>query len=916
MDNASRVPALDEHVYGAEVRIGRLLFRRERRGLWVPSNKRHLKNDEYWEEVTTRGPWTVRSRRKFLQIDDGKKAKSSEVETHDQSQDKSLSDSSGQDANEDAFESANGTSAAKEPGNKRVVLQTHSPFGTVTTFIRDPNVETPPEKEEPEPEYASLSSAESFCADSPLASDSAHDSSDEFWVSDETVNGSEDENGDKSDESASASDSDASSQSSPESKTEASTLSTSKAKKLLSSGRPPQESEADSNSKEESKETPQPVVAPLHQFSWRRWCDLCSRTVVSLEYRDLMQREHFYYQCSACGDPPVDSYDICSDCFNKGSWCKDDVHLLSKATFHVREKRITWQDGISKQAAVPVVTIVAESIAVKGRQTLHKPSFSYRRRWNSMLHESRSVIHPSLPLLVYPLDGREFLFGNLNDNTYFTHEVPFDSKETAETGGSTCVPISVNMRFSACGRYLHVVRFTARNDSAMLGPMRLYATLITIALSSKDICSGRPRTLGYRQGADLGVWLRLVSQMPFTVTWTTSDVFVSMSDSFLQVLRFPLRIEDNSVSSVTHATDGVSMLSQQVPLPRSALSRPIYFYPSTETKSARIILGAVAGPRPRSPVVVYLNIDNEVDWVKAQPGKISSIITNSLQVRPDAMIEEPYPDDDSHLVVRERDPDRVATLEPIQTCGIKDWLEAGFKRIGVYCPSCFDLGTQLAFLRPPPYMSVYNFDPSLQEDVKFKLHWKVKVQSLIEALKAGCQFCCYVATRMLSFSHVTHTTQYIGAGGTRCCPRGSTIKDPSTVQTVLDNLERIEWHVKPEDRMLIFECHPINQDLESMEFSKLAIRMPSMTVGAKGENAKFMPTLVMLRGENDEGETQTITSFIHSSLSKHGTPECVLEMYSLPGKPIDDTIILQHMLTSVFSSHKTTRHIISLTRGL
>lgn len=169
---------------------------------------------------------------------------------------------------------------------------------------------------------------------------------------------------------------------------------------------------------------------------------------------------------------------------------------------------------------------------------------------------------------------------------------------------------------------------------------------------------------------------------------------------------------------------------------------------------------------------------------------------------------------------------------------------------------------------------------------------------------------------MLSFSHVTHTTQYIGAGGTRCCPRGSTIKDPSTVQTVLDNLERIEWHVKPEDRMLIFECHPINQDLESMEFSKLAIRMPSMTVGAKGENAKFMPTLVMLRGENDEGETQTITSFIHSSLSKHGTPECVLEMYSLPGKPIDDTIILQHMLTSVFSSHKTTRHIISLTRGL
>ena len=111
-------------------------------------------------------------------------------------------------------------------------------------------------------------------------------------------------------------------------------------------------------------------------------------------------------------------------------------------------------------------------------------------------------------------------------------------------------------------------------------------------------------------------------------------------------------------------------------------------------------------------------------------------------------------------------------------------------------------------------MPFYFIDADVKDSTKYKMEWKVKLPVLIEALRAGCQFCCYVAIRLLSLSHIRHNSQFIGSDGVRCCAKGTITEKSEQIEKVIHNLQtKLEWQVEPEDRMIIFECAPLDQDV-------------------------------------------------------------------------------------------------------
>ncbi|XXH03771.1 hypothetical protein Hte_010177 [Hypoxylon texense] len=870
LDYPTQVPALNEYKYGTRVRVGSGLFLREKGGSWTLCPSDNSNRASFWEDITSNDSWIVWSRRQRRGFEAKFKATLSKHGKKPATPQSKSNETKGSDSDVDADADASSESDFDESDSNN--------------SFEERNM---------------VSSAEEFCAESALDIDFSDASSqDDPWFS-----AGSGHNSDSSDESDSQSDAASSSSSSSPSKPKRTGSSITSA---ASSDADDESSASGSDSDSDSEPDPSLQVRsrPRHQFSTSRYCDICGALVVPAENRQQGPRACTYYQCNPCGSRPWDSYDICSTCFDKGAWCMNGSHLLSKAVATYRDKQVIWEDGISQDAAMPLVNIVAEYrdrrlSSTKGQSDT--ASFRYTHRHQSMLHSSRPIIHPNLPLLVYPLDGREFLFGNLKENTFFTYEVPFEASETAETSGNTCVPIGVSMRFSSCGGYIYLTRITARNDSPLYGPLRLSASVLTIALSTKDACSKKPRILPYTQTIDLGTWPKLIMQLPYTITWTGSHVYVALSGDFLRVFRFTLHTTE-TIASITanevQATSGIFTLSKEVALPRSAQSRLVHFFPSKGKTSAKIVLGSSRGDDPQPPAVVYLKPGNVGDWVRAEEGRIDSV-TKSLRVRDDPLIEEPDVDDDYALVAKSSIDFSNPTASPVFDNRFRDWLEGGFRRKGIYCPSCFDLGVKLPILRLPNSIEMFVIGASeLPEDSKIKVEWVVKVPALIEALEADCQFCCYVACRLLTFNHIAHTGQFIGGKGPRCCSEGAATEDRKEVQEVLANLQRFDWKVPPEERVFKFVCQPLDQDPETQSFSKLSVRMPSVTVGNADTTAPFIPAMVTFSGVRESGETQTMTTFFYTPESSRGTPECVLELYTLPSDAAHEIMPTRPLATS------------------
>jgi hypothetical protein len=201
----------------------------------------------------------------------------------------------------------------------------------------------------------------------------------------------------------------------------------------------------------------------------------------------------------------------------------------------------------------------------------------------------------------------------------------------------------------------------------------------------------------------------------------------------------------------------------------------------------------------------------------------------------------------------------------------------------MFCPTCFHLGLNLYILALPPSSPCFPYGADIPE--KLNIPWEVKIPTLIDALHAGCQFCTYIACRLLSFTYVNITGQFLRTNGPRCCARGSLTEDLKGIQDVLSTVENIQWKVGREARVMQFNCRAVNQNSVSGSLSKVSISLPGLTSGNVNPDATFSPMMVEVQGTSQSGELTKITGFHYPPTSSQKTRECVLELHTLPGQP-------------------------------
>ena len=115
------------------------------------------------------------------------------------------------------------------------------------------------------------------------------------------------------------------------------------------------------------------------------------------------QRETWYH-CTICQH---NDYDLCHDCVKMGQWCWNKEHQL--------------YEEVSDEG---VVSVISWSRFVHGQEllifdttsTMEEPIFTHSLSESATLHQSAPVIHPLVPLVVWPICAEKLLFAHASQN--------------------------------------------------------------------------------------------------------------------------------------------------------------------------------------------------------------------------------------------------------------------------------------------------------------------------------------------------------------------------------------------------------------------------------------------------------------------------------------------------------------------
>lgn len=667
-----RAPPVADCIHGVSIRIGGVVFSRmspSNGGNWRVCESRNQRDGNlkrrttrlYWDNVMVHGPFKVLSRRVLVnpaslcsdtQQEDVAKRRQAESKARQTANGRSRDDSSG--LSEDSDEKL---------GNEL----TEGPSSSAEEYWTLGSAESNVDSAQDEDERVSTSTEQSegeASSGGRIEMDSDVDSNLDF---------EEDEASDKTSPNWDLSSDSGSATGKPSSRSS-----------LNSETSNPDEDaddEADSGDESDSDADQLPYQPGIvRQKCSSLQCDHCG---VLLNYYGRGTPGKPFYQCSSGVCARYQSWDICSDCFRKGLWCADKKHQMRLVV--VRKQVLVTLEILSREDSRTCVSIAVtrsrrdvlgsgEGQSPESREEsvfryTSDPSTSDSRA--NLLHSSGPVIHPTLPLLVYPLEGTKLLFANLDENTYLTYRVSYDETEKSSQGerDKHCpiATVSMGMHFSSCGRYLYVARVTAaanrvkaaaekssKRTSAAMGSTdrekadigakttaRLFLQIITVRLSHTNPCSGLPRTLTTRQGVALGTWqAAAVLMLPYKLTWTDRYLYVSMVSASLMlcIFRVPMASSSpESSSQIEGPAEETMSFARPVPLPRSARFRPVYFYPAVPDVTgscAKVILGSTHGDnagmgRAQPPAVVYLRTETgkggeaQVDWIPAEEAVLS-----------------------------------------------------------------------------------------------------------------------------------------------------------------------------------------------------------------------------------------------------------------------------------------------------
>ncbi|TFK72378.1 hypothetical protein BDN72DRAFT_836341 [Pluteus cervinus] len=199
-----------------------------------------------------------------------------------------------------------------------------------------------------------------------------------------------------------------------------------------------------------------------------------------------------------------------------------------------------------------------------------------------MLYGSPPMIHPERSLIVWPLGGGDVLFADFKANSYFVRKLRPSASFTRH--------ISMKLHFSPCGQFLHIASIEARSKpskSDKRPPLDLSLFLSTYKLSHRKT-TRCPPTLIHRAKLNVGSYTSItVSRLPFTLTWTPSELYFTQSDRVLRIFRVAL-FPDGPPGS----QPSIHVPSKPTFLPDTAVKREVFFFPPAGSKkTACIVVG-------------------------------------------------------------------------------------------------------------------------------------------------------------------------------------------------------------------------------------------------------------------------------------------------------------------------------------
>ncbi|KAL4876125.1 hypothetical protein BJY04DRAFT_231955 [Aspergillus karnatakaensis] len=206
--------------------------------------------------------------------------------------------------------------------------------------------------------------------------------------------------------------------------------------------------------------------------------------------------------------------------------------------------------------------------------------FQFSKPLHLLLYNSPPVLHPTKPLIIWPMSPGNLLFVDFEQKTWFMRRLRPTTNYTRQ--------VFTKCHFSECGKYLHVAVLKARRKPAKrplkksqapsgsskerdLPPLDLALFVSTRRLSSRKTTRAPPTQI-HRTKVDLGHFHTLpVSQLPFTVTWTSSHLYFTTRKRTLQVFKISLFPTRDGESSVL-------VPKEKVFLPASVKTREVRFF--------------------------------------------------------------------------------------------------------------------------------------------------------------------------------------------------------------------------------------------------------------------------------------------------------------------------------------------------
>lgn len=362
-----------------------------------------------------------------------------------------------------------------------------------------------------------------------------------------------------------------------------------------------------------------------------------------------------WYHCAIC---QYNNYDLCHDCVRTGQWCLNKEHQL--------------YEEISGEGVVSVISwsrfvLGQELLVFDTTSTMEEPIFTHSLSDSSTLHQSAPIVHPVVPLVVWPICAEKLLLADMSKKASSKRRsFSLQSFKATSNKGTpflvysklmctlvmfVCVArqISIDLYFSPCGTYLHVGSVEAIKRKMKCVPRTksslwekhydLAFHVTTMRLSPTDPARRRP-TIISRQCHALGIWTQpFISILPYSWTWTPAATYFTMTGPKLRVYRVPLPSPPTSLAEKQATRKStkpsccspalITTPSETIFLPRSARERSVHFFPPREPsakkqshgeipdspRNSTLIIGPRYGPKPSPPIGVYLNETDLGPWI-------------------------------------------------------------------------------------------------------------------------------------------------------------------------------------------------------------------------------------------------------------------------------------------------------------